>query len=87
MPGLNKTGPLGLGSMTGRRMGKCSNFGANKKNQILDENKETADVVTEKVELTKQNPDNVAGRGFGSRRGRGNSGRGNRHQNRFNGEF
>lgn len=28
MPGFNQTGPMGQGSMTGRRMGKCTNFGA-----------------------------------------------------------
>lgn len=28
MPGFNQTGPMGQGSMTGRRMGRCTNFGA-----------------------------------------------------------
>jgi len=28
MPGLDKTGPVGQGPMTGRRMGRCNNFGA-----------------------------------------------------------
>ena len=27
MPGLNQSGPMGQGAMTGRRMGKCTNFG------------------------------------------------------------
>ncbi|MCI2082281.1 MAG: DUF5320 domain-containing protein [Bacteroidales bacterium] len=36
MPGLNHTGPLGQGPMTGRKMGKCTNFGANKKNDDAD---------------------------------------------------
>lgn len=31
MPGFNQTGPMGQGPMTGRRMGKCTNFGAEKK--------------------------------------------------------
>ena len=29
MPGLNQTGPMGQGPMTGRRMGRCTNYGAN----------------------------------------------------------
>lgn len=28
MPGLNHSGPKGQGAMTGKRMGKCTNFGA-----------------------------------------------------------
>lgn len=32
MPGLNQKGPMGEGAMTGRRMGKCTNFGAKSKN-------------------------------------------------------
>jgi len=31
MPGFDKTGPLGQGSMTGRRLGRCYNFGAGPK--------------------------------------------------------
>ncbi|NLI86797.1 MAG: DUF5320 domain-containing protein, partial [Bacteroidales bacterium] len=29
MPGFNQTGPMGQGPMTGRRMGRCTNYGAN----------------------------------------------------------
>jgi hypothetical protein len=32
MPGLNHKGPKGDGPMTGRKMGKCTNYGAGKKN-------------------------------------------------------
>ncbi len=32
MPGFNQTGPMGQGPMTGRRMGRCTNFGQNAKN-------------------------------------------------------
>ena len=28
MPNLDQTGPLGQGPMTGRRMGRCTNYGA-----------------------------------------------------------
>ncbi len=39
MPGFNQTGPLGQGPMTGRRMGRCTNFGENLKNSSTpDEN-------------------------------------------------
>jgi len=33
MPGFNQTGPEGQGSMTGRRMGRCTNYGRNLKKQ------------------------------------------------------
>jgi hypothetical protein len=28
MPGLNQKGPMGQGPMTGRQLGRCTNFGA-----------------------------------------------------------
>lgn len=31
MPGLNHKGPEGHGPLTGRRMGRCTRFGANEK--------------------------------------------------------
>ncbi len=31
MPGFNQKGPKGEGPMTGRKMGKCTDFGANQK--------------------------------------------------------
>jgi hypothetical protein len=34
MPGYNKTGPQGQGPLTGRRMGRCTNFGAALKKQV-----------------------------------------------------
>lgn len=44
MPNFNQRGPMGQGSMTGHRMGKCTNFGANQTNkasQISDPSTET----------------------------------------------
>lgn len=35
MPGFNRKGPLGEGPMTGRKMGRCTNFGEKLKNQII----------------------------------------------------
>jgi hypothetical protein len=85
MPGFNQKGPMGQGPMTGRRMGRCTNFGANPKDQSIPEN-ETPDTT---------NPDNLAGRGMGLGRGRGNglgrgrggAGRGMGRQNRLRGGF
>jgi len=76
MPGLNQTGPVGQGPMTGRRMGKCTNFGAGKITQTDESN---------------QAPENMPqgfgrGMGFGrGARGRGFRGRGLGQQNRFRG--
>ena len=33
MPGLNQKGPMGQGSMTGRRMGRCTNYGEKNRQQ------------------------------------------------------
>lgn len=90
MPGFNQKGPMGQGPMTGRKMGRCTNFGANLKDQSIPEN-ETPDVT---------NPDNLMGRGMGMGRGlgmgrgrggaglgRGGAGRGMGRQNRHRGGF
>lgn len=63
MAGLNHTGPMGQGAMTGRKMGKCTNFGASK-NDFADE--------------TRQGNPNIIGEGHGMGRGlgRAQSGRG-----------
>lgn len=78
MPGFNQTGPMGQGPMTGRRMGRCTNYGANQKNQT----------TTTNVNPNENNPENVQGRGFGFGRGFGRGrGRGMGRQNRFRGGF
>lgn len=63
MPGLNQTGPMGQGAMTGRKMGKCTNFGA--RNQSA-----TAENATENT------PANGRGMGRGLGRGQGGMGMG-----------
>lgn len=89
MPGFNKQGPMGQGPMTGRKMGRCTNFGAGRRNQPTDE--------TENIETpTNQNiaRQNFAGKGygqgFGRRCGRGmgrnGGGQGMGGQNRMRGE-
>ncbi|NLJ06396.1 MAG: DUF5320 domain-containing protein [Sphingobacteriales bacterium] len=75
MPGFNQTGPMGQGSMTGRRMGRCTNFGANLKNQTAETKENTNENLSE----------NFQGRGFGFGRGRGGRGFGMGRQNRFRG--
>jgi hypothetical protein len=77
MPGLNQAGPMGQGPMTGRRMGRCTNCGANLRNQNNTENEDS----------NKPDPDQMAVRGWGmGGRGRGR-GRGIGQQNRFRGGF
>ncbi len=72
MPGFNQKGPAGQGPMTGRRMGKCTNFGANQKSQPTEEETQNHDFARQDF-----------GRGFG-RRGRGRGfNRGFGMQNRF----
>lgn len=72
MPDFNQTGPMGQGSMTGRKMGKCTNFGAKVKEQ-------TATDAQENVQNNAQGMGRGMGRGFGGGRGMGRCrGRGNR---------
>ena len=80
MPGFNQTGPMGQGPMTGRRMGRCTNYGANLKKP------ESAASESQ----NENHPDNFSGRGFGAGRrkgGRGQGGRGTGLQNRFRGRL
>jgi hypothetical protein len=72
MPGLDKTGPMGQGPVTGRRLGRCTNYGAKFKND-----------VNEKGESQGNIPDDDFPGGSGFGRGRGGRGRG--WQNRFRG--
>ena len=77
MPGLNQTGPMGQGPMTGRRMGRCTNLDANASNQT----------ETPRDDANENRPENVQARGFGLGRGRGRRGFGMGQQNRFRGGF
>lgn len=87
MPGFNQKGPAGQGPMTGRGMGKCTNYGAGGRRRAAatPENPEQA-----KQDNTQENPPDQErgfgmGRGFGFGRGRGGFGRG--MGNRFRGNF
>lgn len=71
MPGFDKTGPNGQGAMTGRRMGRCTNFGAGARNQAPE-----ADINTNENSPNDFQPGNFGwgrggGRGFGRGCGRG----------------
>lgn len=63
MPGFNQTGPTGQGPMTGRRMGRCTNYGANLKDQPNEQGNAAPEAE-------------FPGRGFGMGRGRFGRGRG-----------
>ncbi|MDD3322585.1 MAG: DUF5320 domain-containing protein [Paludibacter sp.] len=60
MPGLNQKGPKGQGAMSGRKMGKCTNFGKNKNDQIENDEQSTENI-----------PENGKGRGLGRGKGLG----------------
>lgn len=66
MPGLNQTGPLGNVPRSGRRMGRCTNFGAK------NETPETPNVENPTENLSAKS----VGRGFGKGKGQGQGGRG-----------
>lgn len=42
MPGFDKTGPEGEGSMTGRRMGRCTGYGNKLRPSTQSENQENS---------------------------------------------
>jgi hypothetical protein len=73
MPGLNQRGPMGQGSMTGRRIGRCTDFGASAKKEKTNTDED----------LNQNQPENFQGRGFGFRSGIGCKGRGLGLQNRY----
>ena len=75
MPGFDRTGPEGQGPMSGRKMGRCTNFGEALKNQDAELKNQPDENV----------PENFRGRGLG--RGRRCGGIGQGHQNRFRGGF
>ena len=100
MPSFNQKGPMGEGPMTGRRMGRCTNYGAAQRNQInqVKENVETPinDDSQEQIigrdfghrmrrGMTNGMGQNRGGRGMGRSGGGGGRGRGRR--NRFGNDF
>lgn len=81
MSGLNHKGPVGAGPMTGRKMGKCTHFGARqrKEEQAITAQNSTHEQTQSEVEHTSggnvgRGP-GVMGRGQGDK-GQGAMGRG-----------
>lgn len=69
MANFNHRGPLGEGPMTGRKMGRCTNFGARLREQTMDDNE------------NRENAVNLDAQGLGLGRGRGRGmGRGIRNR-------
>ncbi len=81
MPGFNQTGPMGQGPMTGRRMGRCTNYGSAPNNQQPAE----SDGSNNNGNQPMAGSGFGRGRGFGNGWGRGGFGMG--RQNRFRGGF
>lgn len=63
MPGFNQTGPKGLGSKTGRGMGKCVN-------KVVDDSSKPIDPKDDSKEVAFQ-PNQQKGFGAGKRKGLG----------------
>lgn len=81
MPGFNQTGPQGQGPMTGRRLGRCTNFGMNVK-----ENEERSNSQIDNDQIP-QIPQRQFGAGMMNRFGKGRGPNCNRRggRNRFGG--
>lgn len=75
MSGLNQSGPMGQGPMTGRKMGRCTNSGTSVKEKTTES--------TGEAEVPSS--ENVHGRGQGPGRGGAGKGRGLGRQHRFRG--
>ena len=92
MPGFNQKGPMGQGPMTGRRMGRCTNFGANLNDQTVTEKEDSSNLATDNLPAQGLGLGRGRGLGLGWGRGgagfgRGGGGRGMGRQNRLRGGF
>ncbi|HNS17863.1 MAG TPA: DUF5320 domain-containing protein [Bacteroidales bacterium] len=76
MPGFDRTGPEGQGPMSGRKMGRCTNYGKGRKKQTTSD---------DEIKKDEDLPENPAGKGLGQGRGKGGRGRGMGRQNRSRG--
>lgn len=79
MPNLNKKGPMGEGPMTGRKMGRCTNYCAGRNNQTTQENENRENPINETAQVQGQG----LGRDRGMRRSGGGGGRGTGMGRRF----
>jgi hypothetical protein len=89
MSGLNQRGPMGEGAMTGRRMGKCTNFGAKAKNPAQpnvvpeSENQQNTAAFDESAGMGLGRGRRGLGRGLGRGQNGNGMGMGRRRRNRF----
>lgn len=76
MPGFDRKGPSGQGAMTGRGMGKCTNYG----NGRAAQNKTASEDEVKNSENMTQSGGQGFGRGRGMGRGFGRRGMGFQHR-------
>lgn len=82
MPNFNQRGQMGEGAMTGRKMGRCGNFGAGHRYPTTQENQNTENTIYDNPQGEGQGLGR--GRGRGMRRGMGQGmGMGRGMRNRF----
>ena len=63
MPALNQRGPMGEGPMTGRKMGRCTNYGTALKNQEVpqDQNQTVRQLISRAGDLAGELVRELAG--------------------------
>jgi hypothetical protein len=86
MPGLNRKGPSGEGSMTGRRMGRCNPANKGKTDQEILSNCNNIDNISENSNTPSFGSGSRCGPGKGLGRGQG-SVMGKGQANRFRGNI
>ncbi|GAB1403529.1 MAG: DUF5320 domain-containing protein [Lentimicrobiaceae bacterium] len=91
MPGFNQRGPEGQGPMTGRRMGRCTNFGRGRQNEKISEIGSNESMQDQNRTSPAYWPGARFGKAWGGpggrRMGRNNRGCGAGRQNRFRGDM
>ena len=88
MPGFNKQGPMGQGPMTGRKQGRCTNFGAGRTSQTTNETENTETPANQNIagQGFGQGFGRRCGKGMGRGMGRNGGGQGMGRQNRSQGD-
>ncbi len=75
MPNFNQRGQMGEGAMTGRKMGRCGNFGAGHRYPTTQENQNIENTINDNPQGEGQGLGRGCGRGMGrglsQRMGRG----------------
>lgn len=73
MSNFNQRGPMGEGPMTGRKMGRCGNFGAGRRYPTTQENHNTENTMNDNLQEQRlgRGRGQVMGRGMRNRMGQG----------------